>query len=177
MPVRQQFWWLGMTSHLECYALLLAEAALFFGHTEYRDLTYRPLAGDLTYRYFMPVRQQFWWLGMTSHLECYALLLAEAALAFGRAPYRDLAYRQLEWVMGANPFGACLMTGEGMRNPYPHSRFVGLIPGGIMNGIAGNAKDAPILDMQNGFDWRTTEYWSPHNAYYLWAVSTLARAA
>jgi len=32
-----------------------------------------------------------------------------------------------------------------MRNPYPHSRFVGLIPGGIMNGIAGNAMDAPIL--------------------------------
>jgi hypothetical protein len=139
--------------------------------------TYRPLAGDLTYRYFMPVRKQFWWLGMTSHLECYALLLAEAAETFGRAQYRDLAYRQLEWVMGANPFGACLMTGEGMRNPYPHSRFVGLIPGGIMNGIAGNTKDAPILDMQNGFDWRTTEYWSPHNAYYLWAVSTLSRDA
>jgi hypothetical protein len=139
--------------------------------------TYRPLAGDLTYRYFMPVRKQFWWLGMTSHLECYALLLAEAAQAFGRAAYRDLAYRQLEWVMGANPFGACLMTGEGMRNPYPHSRFVGLIPGGIMNGIAGNTKDAPILDMQYGFDWRTTEYWSPHNAYYLWAVSALARGA
>ena len=37
--------------------------------------TYRPLAGELTYRYFMPVRKQFWWLGMTSHLECYALLL------------------------------------------------------------------------------------------------------
>jgi hypothetical protein len=139
--------------------------------------TYRPLAGELTYRYFMPVRKQFWWLGMTSHLECYALLLANAAQMFGHTQYSDLAYRQLESVMGANPFGACLMTGEGMRNPYPHSRFVGLIPGGIMNGIAGNTKDAPILDVQNGFDWRTTEYWSPHNAYYLWAVSTLARGA
>lgn len=136
--------------------------------------TYRPLAGTLTYRYFMPVRKQFWWLGMTSHLECYGLMLAQAAQVFGSTRYRDLAYRQLEWVVGANPFGACLMTGEGMRNPYPHSRYVGLIPGGIMNGIAGNAMDAPILDMQNGFDWRTTEYWSPHNAFYLWAVSTLA---
>ncbi|HEY2019171.1 MAG TPA: glycoside hydrolase family 9 protein, partial [Bryobacteraceae bacterium] len=45
--------------------------------------TYRPLAGDLTYRYFMPVRTQFWWLGTTSHLECYALLLAEAAHTYG----------------------------------------------------------------------------------------------
>jgi hypothetical protein len=50
---------------------------------------------------------------------------------------------------------------------------VGLIPGGIMNGIAGNTRDEPILDTEYGFDWRTTEYWSPHNAYYLWAVSTL----
>lgn len=137
---------------------------------------YRPLSGELTYRYFMAVRKQFWWLGMTSHLECYALLLAQAASAFGESRYRDLAYRQLEWVMGANPFGACLMTGEGMRNPYPHSRFVGLIPGGIMNGIAGNTRDEPVLDMEYGFDWRTTEYWSPHNAYYLWAVSALEAA-
>ena len=135
--------------------------------------TYRSLAGELTYRYFMPVRKQFWWLGMTSHLECYAVLLAEAARVLENDRYRALALRQLEWVMGANPFGACLMTGEGMRNPYPHSRFVGLIPGGIMNGIAGNTKDAPVLDTEYGFDWRTTEYWSPHNAYYLWAVSLL----
>ncbi|MGH9666310.1 MAG: hypothetical protein ACRD9L_17925, partial [Bryobacteraceae bacterium] len=87
----------------------------------------------------------------------------------------DLAYRQLEWIMGANPFGACLMTGEGLRNPYPHSRYVGLIPGGIMNGVAGNAGDEPILDTKNLLDWRTAEYWSPHNAFYEWAVSTLER--
>lgn len=137
--------------------------------------TYRPLAGTLTYRYFMPVRKQFWWVGLTSHLECYAAMLAGAARVLGNAGYRDLARRQLEWVMGANPFGACLMTGEGMRNPYPHSRFVGLIPGGIMNGIAGNVRDEPVLDTANGFDWRTTEYWSPHNAWYEWAVSDLER--
>jgi hypothetical protein len=138
---------------------------------------YRPLAGELTYRYFHPTRKQFWWLGMTSHLECYAVLLGQAARAFERREYRDLAFRQLEWVMGANPFGACLMTGEGMRNPYPHSRFVGLINGGLMNGIAGNPDDEPVLDTANGYDWRTTEYWSPHNAYYEWAVSVLEMGA
>jgi hypothetical protein len=83
------------------------------------------------------------------------------------------AYRQLEWVMGANPFGACLMTGEGMRNPYPHSRFVGLIPGGLPNGIAGDRNDEPVLDTELGFDWRTVEYCTPHNAHYIWAVSEL----
>jgi hypothetical protein len=134
---------------------------------------YRPLAGKLTYRFFMPVRQSDWWVGSTSHLESYAYAGALAAKLFGAGEYRDLAMRQLEWVMGANPFGACLMTGEGMRNPYPHSRYVGLIPGGIMNGIAGNTRDEPILDIENGFDWRTTEYWTPHNAYYILAVSSL----
>ncbi|HPQ16711.1 MAG TPA: glycoside hydrolase family 9 protein, partial [Bryobacteraceae bacterium] len=135
--------------------------------------SYRPLAGELTYRYFMPVRKQYWWVGTTSHLLSYAYLLARAARVLKDNAWRDLAYRQMEWVMGANPFGACLMTGEGIRNPYPHSRFVGLIIGGIMNGIGGNVRDEPVLDTENGYDWRTTEYWSPHNAYYISAVSAL----
>ena len=136
---------------------------------------YRQLAGDLTYRYFLPTRRGFWWVGTTSHLENYACLLAKASYMFKRREYLDLAFRQLEWVMGANPFGACLMTGEGMKNPYPHSRYVGLIPGGIMNGIGGNPQDEPVLDIEYGLDWRTTEYWAPHNAWYLWAVSEIEK--
>jgi hypothetical protein len=137
--------------------------------------TYRPLAGRLSYRYFHPVRKQFWWQGANCHLAANALVLARCAPHSedkGKR-YVELAYRQLEWIMGANPFAACMMTGEGMRNPYPHSRFVGLIPGGIMNGIAGNAADEPILDMEYTQDWRTCEYWSPHIAYYIWANSAL----
>jgi Glycosyl hydrolase family 9 len=143
--------------------------------------TYRPLAGRLTYRYFHPVRKQFWWQGANCHLASNALLLGRLALLAHpggppggkRNSYISLAYRQLEWIMGANPFGACMMTGEGMRNPFPHSRFVGLIPGGIMNGIAGNADDEPVLDMQYALNWRTCEYWSPHVASYIWANSVL----
>jgi hypothetical protein len=134
---------------------------------------YRPLAGELTYRYFMPVRRSLWWGETTVFLECYAVLLAGAAQLFKNFEYRNLAYRQMEWAMGANPFGACLMTGEGSRNPYPHSQFVGLIPGGIIGGIAGNTRDEPVLDMEYRLNWRTTEYWGPVNAYYVWAVSLL----
>lgn len=132
---------------------------------------YRPLAGELTYRYFMPVARGAH--GLTSHYESFATTLAMAGRAFQSREYTDLAYRQLEWVMGANPFGACLMTGEGMRNPYPHSRYEGLIVGAIMNGMGGNENDDPVLDTENGFDWHTTEYWQPHNAWYLWAHSIL----
>lgn len=142
---------------------------------------YRPLAGRLTYRYFYPTRKGFWWQGANCHLASNALVLGRLASRAhpgeppggSRERYIALAYRQLEWIMGANPFAACMMTGEGMRNPYPHSRFVGLIPGGIMNGIAGNADDEPVLDMQYALNWRTNEYWSPHMAFYIWANSVL----
>jgi len=174
-------WRDAVKMHLEEYivpmtsrsAYRIVPFGVFFGSPT-KEL-YRPLAGEMTYRYFLPVRQRSWWLGTTSHLECYAVLLGEAAHAFGNGEYRNLAYRQLEWVMGANPFGSCLMTGEGMRNPYPHSRYVGLIIGGIVNGIAGNVQDEPILDVEYGMDWRTAEYWSPHNGFYLWANSVLER--
>jgi hypothetical protein len=167
--------------HLDEYLLPMSERnayriiplGLFLGSPS--PDTYRPLAGQLTYRYFMPTRKQFWWQGINSHLEGNALVLARYARLFPAEAksYVDLAYRQLEWVMGANPFGACLMTGEGMRNPYPHSRFVGLIPGGIMNGIAGNSADEPILDMKYELNWRTCEYWSPHVAFYIWTNAVL----
>ncbi len=174
-------WTKAVQMHLDEYVQPLSERNSFriipYGIFEKSPTPekYRSLAGELTYRYFMPTRKQFWWLGMTSHLENYACLLARASAVFKRREYLDLAFRQLEWVMGANPFGACLMTGEGMNNPYPHSRYVGLITGGIMNGIAGNPEDEPILDTEYGFDWRTTEYWTPHNAWYLWAVSEIEK--
>jgi hypothetical protein len=165
--------------HVEEYVLPMTSRSAYrimpFGafYGEPTKEKYRPLAGEITYRYFLPVRKQFWWLGTTSVLGSYAALLADASKVLGRPEYRHLAVRQLEWIMGANPFAACLMTGEGMRNIFPHSRFVGLIPGGIVNGIAGNADDEPVLDTEYGGDWRTAEYWSPHNANYLWAVGRL----
>jgi len=134
---------------------------------------YRALAGGYTYRFFMPVRKQFWWQGLNANLFSHALLLATAARDFGESAYRVLAYRQLEWAFGANPFGASLASGIGERNPYPHSRYVGVIPGGIMNGICGNVDDEPILDTGFNGTWRTNEYWSPHVGYFEWAQAVL----
>jgi len=134
---------------------------------------YRPMPGNFTYRFFMPVRKQFWWQGLNAHLASHALLLATAAAEFNRPAWRAIAYRQLEWTFGANPFGASLASGIGVRNPYPHSRYVGVIPGGIMNGICGNAADEPILDTGFTGTWRTNEYWSPHVGYFEWAQAVL----
>jgi hypothetical protein len=134
---------------------------------------YRQLAGELTYRFFMPVRKGFFWQGLNAHLSSHALLLAVAAREWQQPAWHDLAYRQLEWTFGANPFAAALASGIGVHNPYPHSRYVGVIPGGIMNGIAGNADDEPVLDTSLEGNWRTNEYWSPHVGYFEWAQAVL----
>jgi hypothetical protein len=152
------------------HALLLGRDLLKRQNTEY-------LAGQKQVRGFWMEgdEKQSWWLGGNCHYAANALALGWLAQIRDDAGkrYVSLAYRQLEWIMGANPFGSCMMTGEGMRNPFPHSRFVGLIPGGIMNGIAGNVNDDPVLDLEYTLDWRTCEYWSPHVAFYIWANSVL----
>jgi hypothetical protein len=142
-----------------------------------------PLGGRLSYRYFKwdearseedaSQRKETFEHGATSHLlsQGVALALADRVLDEPRA--RQLAYRQLEWVMGANPYAACLMTGGGLNSPCPYSRAVGSIVGGIMNGFIGGEADEPFLDMNAVSRWNTTEYWIPHNAHYLWALSVL----
>lgn len=135
---------------------------------------YRPLGGGYSYRFFMPTKDASrLWVGLNSHLLGHALLLLEAASQFGDSRYRNLAFSQLEWVFGANPFAASLVTGLGSRQPLPFSPFVGAITGGIMNGISGDDQDRPILDSQTASDWHTNEYWSPHVGYCQWILSSL----
>ncbi len=134
---------------------------------------YRPFSGPFTYRYFMPVRKQFWWLGLNGNLGSHALLLATAARDLGESRWRDLAYRQFEWIFGTNPFGISMTSGIGTKVAKPFSMFVGVIPGGIMNGVCGNADDEPVMDLGRSPTWRSNEYWSPHVGYFEWAQSVL----
>lgn len=139
---------------------------------------YRPLGGDYTYRFFMPTKDRSRaWAGLNSHLLSHALLLTEAASKFGDSRYRDLAFAQLEWVFGANPFSSSLVTGLGSRQPTPFSPFVGAITGGIVNGICGDDQDRPILDSQTASDWHCNEYWSPQVGYCQWMLSLIAGEA
>jgi hypothetical protein len=134
---------------------------------------YRPLSSEYSYRFFMPVKTPVAYLGLSSHLLSHATLFSAAERCFGESKYRAMAYSHLEWIFGANPFGASLVTGIGFNQPPPFSPFVGAIRGGIMNGIAGNEDDQPVLDLLNATEWRTNEYWSPHSGYCQWALSLL----
>jgi hypothetical protein len=88
---------------------------------------------------------------------------------------------QLNWILGLNPFDACMLHGHG-RNNIPYIFFESYeytnAPGGICNGITGSYTDDTGIDFglrysQTGKDddWRWAEQWLPHAAWYLYAVA------
>jgi hypothetical protein len=147
------------------------------------DAVARPVGGELTFRFFnwreatsretAAHETETFEHGQNSHnlYHAVALLLADRVLEGCGA--RELALRQLEWIMGANPLAACMMTGAGANLPLPFSMFVGTIPGGMVNGFNGGPDDLPNLHPGNTLDWETGEYWGTHNAHYMWALSIL----
>jgi len=105
---------------------------------------------------------------------------------------RLLAYAtdQLDFLLGRNPYGLCMMEGEGSVNlPRYHHRYItipgherGAVPGAIPNGfvrdMAGN--DRPGVDLSTGGrlypSYRTNEPWLVHNVFYTLAVTALHEA-
>jgi len=95
--------------------------------------------------------------------------------AFGRA--------QLDWILGLNPYDACMLHGHGRNNiayMFFDSPEYANAPGGICNGITGGYADGDADGIDFGLryaqtgkddDWRWAEQWLPHAAWYLVAVS------
>jgi hypothetical protein len=155
----------------------------------YARQTFR-LNGKIKEGFFIPHDNEtgWWWQGEDARLGS----LATAALVGGKAVYpegsrvRDslmvFASQQLSWVLGCNPYNMCFMYGFGNHNvPYMHSMFGhGSQRGGISNGITGKEgnPDGSGIDFKtsdNGNEWRWTEQWLPHAAYFLQAVTALAQ--
>ncbi|HKT71218.1 MAG TPA: glycoside hydrolase family 9 protein, partial [Terriglobales bacterium] len=133
-----------------------------------------------------------WWQGENARL---ASLATAAILASEQFP-EDAGFRrqllgfatdQLNWILGLNPFDSCMLYGVGHNNPrymfFDSWEFTNA-PGGISNGITSGFKDEDGIDYeltwrQTGADndWRWTEQWLPHAAWYLLAVSALGGAA
>jgi hypothetical protein len=135
--------------------------------------------------FFPPLPGQ-WYVGQNSMY----LSLAWAGLTISKLPGRE--YRKarvwaadgLDWVLGVNPFGVCMMYGAGsVHLKRYHHRYDqipngqnGNVPGAIANGIVRLTmeEDVPYLDLEGNW-WRTNEPWLPHNAYFLLALSELSR--
>jgi hypothetical protein len=125
---------------------------------------------------------QYWWQGENARLGSVSAAATRAAAFFADedaafadaiAQYGDNA---LHWVLGANPFDACMLQGWGRNNPRYEAGFFNA-PGGVCNGITSGFEDdediafpdTKTATMANS--WRFTEQWMPHGAWLLLALS------
>jgi Glycosyl hydrolase family 9 len=131
--------------------------------------------GDYWYRYFMELGPR-WWVGINANLASTGVGLAKAARLLKEPRLAALAQRQLDWIVGVNPFDASTMTGVGRNQPkqFVTGEFkpvTPLIDGAVMNGIGGTPDDQP--DLKAG-SWQTCEYWTPMVCYTMWLMSELS---
>lgn len=149
------------------------------------------LAADQKSGFFMPHANEtgYWWQGESARLAS----LATAAILAGRVVSPDpngafgvtpdlatFAQNQLDWTLGRNPFGLCLLYGFGVKNP-PHADSAGdMVAGGISNGITGAAdsdegRGIVFAAGPDDNNWRWIEQWIPHTTWFLLAATSMSQ--
>ncbi|MBM3114444.1 glycoside hydrolase family 9 protein [Jeongeupia naejangsanensis] len=124
----------------------------------------------------------YWWQGENARLGSVAASAGRAAALFAGEPElagRIAAHGQnaLDWVLGANPYDACMLQGWGRNNPRYEPGFYNA-PGGVCNGITGGFDDDQDIDFKKSEiatmanSWRWTEQWMPHGAWLFLALCT-----
>ena len=133
--------------------------------------------GKYWYRYFMQPELS-WWVGINANITSAGVGLVKAASTLNDQELAGLAQRQLDWVVGVNPFNSSTMVGVG-HNHLKHfggSSFLPrtpVIPGAVLNGMGGDHEDQPIIG--DGW-WQISEYWTPMVAYTLWLMAEISNA-
>lgn len=118
--------------------------------------------GELFYRWGYENHEDgAWWNGINPHLASTGAGLAKAGRLLGRPELRALAQRQLDFILGVNPFQASTVEGLGVNQPdyFKTTEFVPHTPkiiGAVMAGLGTSEDDQPVL--LPGW-WQTTEYW------------------
>jgi hypothetical protein len=147
------------------------------------------MGGPKRAAFFMPHDNEsgYWWQGENARL---ASLAAAALLACGsiadpsHEALRRYAIDQIDWILGCNPFDACMLQGRGRHSPdylpgFPNA------PGGICNGITagvdpgdenGIAFLPPPWNENPSHNWRWSEQWLPHGAWMFLALAALEGA-
>jgi len=127
-----------------------------------------------------------WWQGENARLGSLAAAARMAIPLFADKPelqaqLRSYAWNQLHWILGRNPFDSSMLMGSGHNNPeymFFRSYKYKSAPGAIVNGITAGSGSEDGIAYNEGFavtgkddDWRWSEEWLPHAAWYLYAVS------
>ena len=127
-----------------------------------------------------------WWQGEDARLASLAAAARMAMPLFADNPefqsqLSAYAWNQLHWILGRNPFDTSLLIGNGHGDAaymffksYQYTN----PPGTIVNGITAALDSEDGIAFNQGYavtgkdeDWRWTEGWLPHAAWYLYAVS------
>lgn len=122
-------------------------------------------------------------VGENSDYISVAWAAAAAGKVVGLSPStKRIIQNHIDWIMGKNPFGVCMVEGSGSYNaPMYHHRFDtlpghsdGAVPGAIPNGLTRESIDsaAPRFDVL-GNSFETNEPWVPHNSYFLLLMAEL----
>jgi hypothetical protein len=144
--------------------------------------------GRVRTAYFFPHDTEAapWWQGENARLGSLAAAARMALPLYADEPefqaqLRAYAWNQLHWILGRNPFDTSMLMGSGHGNAaymFFRSYKYTSAPGAILNGITSGLTNEDGIAFNEGFavtgkdeDWRWTEEWLPHAAWYLYAVS------
>ncbi|MGC2618699.1 MAG: glycoside hydrolase family 9 protein [Acidobacteriaceae bacterium] len=127
-----------------------------------------------------------WWQGENARLASLAAAARMAAPLFAADPafhnaLESYADDQLHWILGRNPYDTSMLMGSDHGNAaymFFRSWKYTNAPGAIINGITAATNDEDGIAFNEGYavtgkdeDWRWTEEWLPHAAWFLYAVS------
>ena len=127
-----------------------------------------------------------WWQGEDARVASLAAAARMAMPLFSGQPgfqskLSNYAWNQLHWILGRNPFDVSLLIGSGHGDAaymFFQSYKYTNPPGAIVNGITASAESEDGITFNQGFavtgkdeDWRWTEGWLPHAAWYLYSIS------
>jgi Glycosyl hydrolase family 9/Cellulase N-terminal ig-like domain len=144
--------------------------------------------GEVRSAFFFPHDTEAapWWQGEDARLASLAAAARMAAPLFSddpsfQAQLENYAWNQLHWILGRNPFDVSMLTGSGHGNSsymFFRSWKYTNAPDSIVNGITAALDNEDGIAFNEGYavtgrddDWRWTEQWLPHAAWYLYAVS------
>jgi hypothetical protein len=132
------------------------------------------------YRYFMYSRPGGWWVGINANIALAGVGLMKAAAVLGAPALKAIAQRQLDWIIGANPFSSSTIIGVGHNHPSHMFSCTAafrpgtpILPGAVMNGLTGDTADQPQLLLHGDFN--QSEYWTPMVASTLWLMGEITK--
>lgn len=175
--------WKGMISSYANDYLLFISQKNGFGIVPYslfskQDPGGNRKTGDYWYRYFMNPELS-WWVGINANLASAGIGLMKAGNILNDPKLKTAAQRQLDWIVGVNPFASSTIISVGYNQPkiMAGSEFrpaTPLIPGGVMNGLGGDTVDQPRFITENNY--QQSEYWTPMVAYTIWLMAEITAA-